>query len=716
MSFSGRRGSPARPKLPIGLFLAEGALVWWIYALLESAALTVSQRWPKRPAVNADPAVAILSLIGYVTIGGLLSVAISSIVFFFTRRTAGYRRQCQAVVGAALSVLVVHFVTVVLLAIESREGLITYLTHGSVLVPIAQATTFSLFALAVAVKGASVSTRACTEMSRWICSLALICVGGLTQSTMFYRSNSEKLALAAAFTACIPIWYFVATKRLRAHGNASRRMLVQSLSLATPAVFALAIALRPNPTEAVPPLHGWALGRPNVVLVTLDTVRADHLSVYGYGRPTTPNLNDFAASAVTYTHAVAASDMTLASHASIFTGLYPQRHGAHRTRMAPWGSPLSATEVTLASILQKRGYATLAVGANDGFLDADFGLGQGFQYYDVRPPANPFAAQRILSARQLMIRALRPLLSRHDLESVYRSAAAITDAAISVLDRDRSARPVFLFLNYMDAHDPYVPPAPFDELFDQQDGSVVELNLEILKARLSAVHRDASESERMHLTARYDGAIRYIDAQLGVLFEKLRKRDLYDSSLIIVTSDHGEAFGERGELGHDISVYRHQVDIPLLIKYPNSTTREVRVDNVSHTDIMPTVLGVLGFDVPDGLQGRDVAVQDAAAIVFSESYQKVYEPPWPARAARDTRRAAVRWPLKFVTGENGMHELFDLSIDPAESRDLCIARPDVVKRFEALLALGLPDGAAVPTPRQVAPETLERLRALGYLK
>src|SRR5207245_2649038 len=119
-----------------------------------------------------------------------------------------------------------------------------------------------------------------------------------------------------------------------------------------------------------------------------------------------------------------------------------------------------------------------------------------------------------------------------------------------------------------------------------------------------------SELRRRSLMGRYDGAIRYIDSQLGVLFEQLRRRGLYDSSLIIVTSDHGEAFGERGELGHDISVYRHQVDIPLLIKYPDSKKAEVRGDVVSHTDIMPTVLNVLGIRAPDWLQGRDLAVQD----------------------------------------------------------------------------------------------------------
>ncbi|MFW6125152.1 MAG: sulfatase, partial [Pirellulales bacterium] len=266
---------------------------------------------------------------------------------------------------------------------------------------------------------------------------------------------------------------------------------------------------------------------PNVLLITLDTARKDHLSCYGYARPTTPNIDAVAGESLVYHAAVAASNWTLPSHASMLTGLFPPTHGAHFVGRdqphVPHTEPaarMASQCKTLAEVLQEADYRTVAVVAQFWWLGAHYELDQGFDYYDHRAGAPPLH---------------------------YRRADQITDLAIEWLEQD-DGRPFFLFLNYMDPHHPYVPPPPFDRRF-QTASSIQSMPpsweyFDQLQVQLLQQRRPWPAETTEFLVNAYDGEIAYMDQHVGRLFDWLRSNDYYDSTMIVITSDHGEQFGE----------------------------------------------------------------------------------------------------------------------------------------------------------------------------
>ncbi|UCE84559.1 MAG: sulfatase, partial [Deltaproteobacteria bacterium] len=462
-------------------------------------------------------------------------------------------------------------------------------------------------------------------------------------------------------------------------------------------------------------------GRPDVVIVTLDTVRSDHLSLYGYERDTTPELERIARGATLYTRAVASSDLTLSTHASLFTGLYARHHGAHLGRTTGAGR-LSARVDTLAEILRREGYQTAAVVGNPTYLSARYGLARGFEHYDDRRP-EPFHPE--LPA-YLLGRALRTALaSIAPLDDAFRSApygyrraAEINREVGALLDRTRApGRPLFLFVNYMDPHWPYAPPAPFDRRFPGRLAAHEDAPGMSELAAARRLERALSEAERRHLVSQYDGEIAYTDGELGRLVERLSASGIYERALFVVTADHGEAIGEHGLVGHGVSVYQNQVYVPLLIKFPNQR-EPVRVDErVSSVDVLPTVLDVLGLPIPDRVEGRSLApgAPPRDRIVLAESYPGALLHRAHPRFRR-VARAVFAGDLKLIATTAGGRELYDLSRDPAERNDLydAAAPPHALERaLEAWLA----GRAAAPRGSAGRPdaEMRARLRALGYL-
>lgn len=711
-----------RHRLPLRMFALEGALAWWIYAVLEFLVLAICRPLLRSPISTIDPVSVAALLSVYPAVGALVSIAVNVPFFLLTRRYCNRTRwdeQCQMVVGAAATILFVHLLDTILLALDREDGVARFLSHGSIAIPIGLSALFTFIVAVIGSAGPSTASLICTRMNRWVCSATLVVLTGLIQVGMNDRSPTEKLAVVAGYLLIIAIvycrMYEGACARQAQPAASFPQNVIWKVPSATIAVLAFALALRSEPRDTVPSNGRSEPTRPTVVLVTLDTVRADHLSLYGYARQTTPNLTEFAAGALVYQHAIAASDWTLASHASIFTGMYPERHHAHRSPDAPAGRPLQSTAVTLAAILRDAGYVTLAVGANHAYLDEAFGLGNGFQYYDVRPPTVFLANPPIVCARQLIHRVLRRFLTRRKLDVIFRDATQITAAAVAAVDRKRNGRPMFLFVNYMDAHDPYLPPPPYDRIYEGHEPSVSQVTLDTLTREVLSGQREIADWERRSLISQYDGAITYIDSQLGVLFARLRERGLYESSLIIVTSDHGEAFGERHLIGHNVSVYQNQVAIPLVIKYPASKNAEVRTDAVSQTDIMPTVLGVLGYRVPLGVQGRNLKAGTVTQVVFSESY------PRPELAQfnsshQGVQRAVISWPFKLVASTNGRRELFDLATDPDETTDRSADNQGMAKALEEALGQLQLDGSHQDPFKKIDPETLNRLRSLGYVR
>jgi arylsulfatase A-like enzyme len=457
----------------------------------------------------------------------------------------------------------------------------------------------------------------------------------------------------------------------------------------------------------------------DVIIVVLDTVRADHLSVYGYERDTTPALRELARGATVYRHAVSASDTTLSSHASLLTGLYPTFHGARHP--APGESidgraafPLPDEVETLPEILRAHGYRTAAVLGNHGFLSPYYGLTQGFDFYERLEPGSCQGSWLPLASilRGRMTGTLPEWGQR------YARAPRVNQEVLRYLDRTAgSGHPMFMLLNYVDAHSPYKPPPPFDTRFPGLDPTFSDAQYDLLKAGSLSRQREVTERERAHMTSQYDGSIAALDRSLGDLFAALRARDLYDNALIVVTSDHGEAFGEHGRFRHNASVHEDQVWVPLIVKYPRTVVGDVVERTVSTTDVLPTVLDVLGIRRALQVHGRSLLdPPDPDRLVLSESFElaDLAGAPVPARRFE---RAAYRGSLKLIQSSDGPPQLYDVRRDPKELVNLY--RPDAgeVRSIEAELDAWVASAPSIARQENgPGKEVLDRLRSLGYVR
>jgi arylsulfatase A-like enzyme/Flp pilus assembly protein TadD len=425
---------------------------------------------------------------------------------------------------------------------------------------------------------------------------------------------------------------------------------------------------QPSSTAEAKPATSAASPRPragsvNLLLVTLDTTRADRLGCYGDRRAETPTLDGLAREGVVFDQAVAVAPVTLPSHASILTGLYPPRHGCRDNS----DFRLPERETTLAEHLAAQGYATEAVVAAF-VLSGALGLAQGFDGYD-----EPSAAPRAGVAAGAAVR-----FEGH----LERGARAVTDAAIAALGR-AGTKPFFLWVHYYDPHQPYAPPSPWAERF-----------------------RDRP----------YEGEIAATDAELGRLVAELRRRGDLDRTLVVVTADHGESLGDHGEETHGVFLYDSALKVPLLLRLPGTIPAGARSGVVtSGVDIVPTVLDLMGLPPIEGAHGRSIAAaargqeQPPGDPVYAEAIypERVYG--WaPTFCLRDAS-------TKFI--EAPEPEIYDLAADPGERRNLASSRPADVARFrdrlEAVRASFGSADASAESPMDE--EQREKLESLGYV-
>lgn len=421
----------------------------------------------------------------------------------------------------------------------------------------------------------------------------------------------------------------------------------------------------------------------NIILVTLDTTRADHLGCYGYNRPTSPNLDKLADESVLYTRSISPSSWTLPAHASLFTGKFTTSHGAKYDTtgslcladaiLAPqaWkkyrACALSQEEVTLASILKKEGYETYAV-VGGPWMKKIFGLHKGFDYYD------DFQIDTLTG----------------------RLAHQVTYTAAKLVEKSEN-NGFFLFLNYFDPHFPLEPPAEFAMLFLPDNQQQV----------------DKMTQNEIKL-ALYDGEIRCMDHFFGMFLDYLRGNDLYDNSMIIVTADHGELFGDfgdHGKYGHGKYLYQGEISIPLFIKYPKGEISPGKSDiRIQLTDILPLICNRLSIPAPHGIQGH--APPDINHPIISETY-------YPKSEKNDGAwRAIFEGNYKFLWNEEGKHQLFDLGNDPGENDNLVEKETKIAKQMlmnmEQYLA-ALPKPLPSPSEQQIDEETKKALQSLGYI-
>ena len=422
---------------------------------------------------------------------------------------------------------------------------------------------------------------------------------------------------------------------------------------------------------AVPP----PAGAPDVILVVLDTTRADHLSTYGYARATSPHLSAFAEDALLFTQARSPAAWTLPGHASLFTGMYPTRHGAHfagawlggqsRDGRPQVAFPLPPSAVTMAELLRDRGYRTAGFVANFSYLYRDFGVAQGFGRYEDAPGL----LFRLRPVALRLAQQVRPTFC----VMPFRSARDINASALAWLDHAPAGRPVFLFVNYMEAHQPRLAPTPYDRWSRTLPGAG-----RLARKSLYYEHavRNLPEAERQFIEANYDGEVAAMDEALGELLGALRARGRYENALVVVTADHGEFLGEHEQMGHiGQMLYEPVLHVPLVVKLPGANRPAGRSDTpVQLVDVLPTVLAATGAAVPPGLQGEALPHVSHVSLA-EEDVDPFLVMRYGARYDRSIR-VLYDGSYKLIRTSRGESMLFDLAHDPAEQHDLAGAEPE----------------------------------------
>jgi arylsulfatase A-like enzyme len=415
-------------------------------------------------------------------------------------------------------------------------------------------------------------------------------------------------------------------------------------------------------------------GSPNIILITLDTVRADHFSSYGYSRQTTPYLDQFARQGVLFENAIAPASWTLASHASIFTGLLPHQHGAD------WTVPLLAGPHTLAEILGSRGYETAGFTANT-YCEKVWGLGRGFETYgDNNGSFRQNLAQTFIG--EAMVQPLYQDWRRYDV--FYRRNAEELNRSILRWFRHRAKRPYFLFINYFDAHDPYLTGGSYNHRFGSISSSLAR-GVHLVPDRRNPSER-LSRSEQASVVSAYDNCLAYLDNQVGRLLQALSRSPGWENTVVIITSDHGEAFGEHGYYGHGYDLYREVLHVPLIIAGPG-VPQGLRIQHpVGIRELFSTVLDLAGggktpfsryslarFWNP-GFQPQPF--DDA---VVSEVDHSVIEKKGDALISLTT----PDW--QYIYDSAGRQQLYRWTTDPGEQSNLA-ASPDEQATLESLHA------------------------------
>lgn len=572
----------------------------------------------------------------------------------------------------------------------------------------------ALVALCIAaVVSPSVRNRVRPLTSPWTASLLAIAPDWLKNDALthghsgrFLRASSFVLAVVAIVVAA-----FIVQRVFGRLTPTMRRAITACLLILTPLT---ALALPQANPEQLPLVRRMRVpaDSPNVLLITLDTVRADHLSLYGYARDTTPVLREFARGATVYKTVTAPSNYTLATHASLFTGLYGSEHGAHLDDGWPEGRPLQPRIPTLAEIFRTAGYDVSGVVANHYFLNREFGLSRGFGYYFSRFPPGPTAAFTMGARKHLLAYGVWSLLCRRlslwsDFAQYYRAEEISARVAERVEHAATAKRPFFIFANYFDAHDPYTPPPEFQARFP---GRIASASPFLVREKLVALQRGGrlslTDAEKAHLTSQYDGAIAYVDRSVGSVIDNLRRSGAYDNTLIVITSDHGEALGEHNALSHGTSMFDEQVRVPLIVKLPQQTEGSVVEGTTALTDVFLLVAS----------RGQHAVTPHADVV--TESFPIVSSSPPQSRMQRG--RAIIRGSYKLVQpGDAWPAALFNLSKDPGETNDIAAVEP--VRVAELSAALRAWTQAHFPRRndgdlKRVDDETRSALRSIGYIQ
>lgn len=414
-----------------------------------------------------------------------------------------------------------------------------------------------------------------------------------------------------------------------------------------------------------------------VVLVSIDTLRPEHLGCYGYDRPTSPHLDAIAKAGVVFERATSTAPWTLPGHASMLTGLYPSRLGIRDHEVA-----VPRDVATLASVLAEHGFATAAV-VNSNYLSRTFGLDRGFHQFEY----------------------VREEVGRRE------PTRAVVDQAIAWLSEHRDER-FFLFVHSYDVHSDYKSLPDYEQRFVRPyDGPADGTTAQMVAVR--AGRGSFGPADVQHLVDLYDAGIRQVDDEVGRLVDAIGGGD---DTLLVITSDHGEEFLEHGGLLHGRTQFEELVRVPLMVRGGGVPAGTRVATTASLIDVMPTVLAAAGVPVPAGLDGVDLAPtwrgnadRVGERYVFHEADHNNAEP----NVVRAVRHDHAKLHVDRLTGKVA---LFDLATDPQEQRDVAAERGELAAALRAELEgfaqrHGGGGGAVTLTPEQS-----ERLKSLGYVR
>jgi arylsulfatase A-like enzyme len=472
--------------------------------------------------------------------------------------------------------------------------------------------------------------------------------------------------------------------------------LMTAAPIALMALVSLPFALTGGAEQAPPAEASKGAAGPPVILIMVDTLRADHLNSYGYTKPTSPNMTAFADEAVQFDAAFAQASWTRPSVASLLTSLPPS---AHKVMYKPDRLPDSVT--TVAEAFDAHGYSTGGLVTNYNIAPY-FNFAQGFDSYKYLDPEYYFFADEGSSKLSLynLARVIREKVapSTDNPAHYYQDAEVTTDAAISWIDAQKD-NPFFLFLTYMDPHDPYFARPLDGEAY----------------ARASNVNPDPKMAKRF--IEIYDGEIAYWDEHFGRLMAHLKAQGIYDKAVIVVTSDHGEEFQDHGGWWHGTTLYEEQIHVPLVIKMPAGVGSAgfSRDDLARLTDVPPTLTAAAKIKAPEGWHGRDLfGKADAPDTVFAEEdhqgnvLRSLRGPDWKIIEANEDNPRGL-----------DTFEFYKIGDDPKEQKNLASEQDEKLSQWKVALEKageGAQVGAVERDQLTLDESSRERLKSLGYLE
>jgi len=445
----------------------------------------------------------------------------------------------------------------------------------------------------------------------------------------------------------------------------------------------LALLLCPAPGASATTTDAAAVPPP-LILITIDTLRADHLGCYGYPRNTSPHIDAFAAEALLFENAYAPMPTTLPSHVSLLTSSLPARHGVlsnFRYLQIPMVTSDDSELRSVAQWLGEAGYQTAAF-TSASPLSRGTGIDAGFAHFDAPPPFDEGG------------------------ESIRRDASETISLALDWLSKAEPASPIFLWVHVFDPHLPYEPPAPHDTAFGEADraAQIAELNA---RGVARPLHRFVANATNL-----YDGEIRFADAEIGRLFGALRERNLYESAVIVLTGDHGEGLHQHGEPGHD-QLWRSTLSVPLIARWPGGPRGERSPVVASLVDVLPTLRAHTNLPLSRAsFDGSDLLVEESQTPRAALSQE-------PLRSTAPTERtfALSEGPWRLWWLNNGPSRLYNLEQDPHELRNVLADHPEVAARLRARIDDMLAEARERPgieVSEEIDPALRKRLIELGY--